>query len=216
MRFSTILFDLDGTLIDSAPDLLGAMNTLLAEIGRRPLQKPEFRRMIGEGAVKLVQRALAATGRADNARKLTHRYLEIYDRRVLESTRPYPGVEEMLPRMAACATLALCTNKPIGPTRQIVHKLGWSDHFSMLLGGDSLPTRKPAPEMVLHILAQVGADASSAVLVGDSPADAGAAAAAGIPFVAVNWGYSREPVSGLGAIAVVKAVKDLERVLKDA
>ena len=208
-----LIFDLDGTLIDSAPDLLASINLLLAELGRRPLSLPELQRMIGEGAGMLVKRALAATGRAERWRAHTHRFLEIYDGHAAVHTRPFPGIPELLAALRPHARLALCTNKPARPTLALLQALGWDTVFEVVVGGDSLSERKPHPAPLLYILEELGVTQCDALLVGDSPADAGAAQAAGLDFVAVRWGYSRIPVDDMQAIKRVGDVGVLQRYL---
>ena len=169
--------------------------------------------MIGEGAGMLVKRALTATGGSDQWRACTDRFLAIYDAQSTALTQPFPGVHGMLAALSGAHRLALCTNKPERPTRQILAHLGWTAHFAVVVGGDTLPQRKPEPHMVQHILDALSVTPGEAVLVGDSPADAGAAQAAGVDFVAVDWGYSRVPVETLPAVQVVSSVTALRALL---
>lgn len=211
---SVVLFDFDGTLIDSVPDLHASLNQLLVSLGRRELTIDEVRLMIGEGAGMLVKRALLATGRAERWRHLTHRFLAIYDDHATRHTRPYPGAEEALRALQGRYPLALCTNKPERPTRQLLQHLGWTRYFDAIVGGDSLPERKPHPQPVLHLVEALGSTPARALLVGDSPADAGAAQAAGVCFVAVPWGYSRDPIDTLPSVAVLDRFGDLPGLVK--
>jgi phosphoglycolate phosphatase len=209
-----ILFDLDGTLIDSVPDLCASVNELLAEVGRRALTVPEVEQMIGEGAGMLVKRALLRTGRAERWRSLTGRFIEIYDARSATLTRPYPGAEAAMSALAVGHRLALCTNKPEQPTLRLLDHLGWTDRFEIIVGGDTLPERKPHPLPLLHIIERLQLQPAEVIMVGDSPADAGAAAAAGVDFVAVSWGYSRVPVAELPSIAVVDSMEALTATIR--
>jgi len=192
------VFDLDGTLIDSAPDIHAALNAVLAAVRAAPVTLDETRGFVGDGAPVLIRRAMAARGLPDDAalhaRMLAH-LLEIYESAV-RLTRPYPGAVAALERLAAeGCRLGLCTNKPEAATRAVLTHLDLARFFPAVVGGDSLPDRKPHPAPLLQVVAALGA--MQAVFVGDSEVDAATASAAGIPFALHTEGYRRVPVASL-------------------
>lgn len=198
--FAVVAFDLDGTLADTAPDLTAALNHALAELGRPPVPAEDVRHMVGHGARALLRRGLAATGDAEEA--LVEQgfpiFLDHYAANIAVGTRPFPGVEAALDAIAAeGATLAICTNKLEGLARGLVDALGWTARFPVIVGGDSLPVRKPDPAPLHAAIALAGGGA--AAFVGDSITDVDTARAALIPCVAVSFGFSDRPAAELGA-----------------
>lgn len=189
-----VVFDLDGTLIDSAPDLRAALNKLLRRYGRRPVSLPEVTMMVGDGAAKLVERAFAATGDRPSAAAalagLTAEFLEFYEGHSTVLTRPYPGVRETLSTLKADGlALGICTNKPEAPTREVVRDLNLVHFFDAIFGGDSIEgVRKPDPRMLRGVLEAMGAAANTAVMVGDAANDVGVARALGVPVIVVSYG----------------------------
>jgi phosphoglycolate phosphatase len=214
LPFDIVVFDLDGTLADTAPDLASALNRVLAALGRPPLSLAEVRTMIGSGVRMLLYRALAATGEVSE-RAVDEAYpmfMVDYGSRLCEATRAYPGVGAALDALtAAGAALALCTNKPEALARALVEALGWQGRFRAVIGGDTLTARKPDPAPLHAAIA--GAGDGRALLVGDSLIDGETARAAGVPFVAVSFGYSDRPADQLGAAAVIDAFEALPEVL---
>jgi phosphoglycolate phosphatase len=204
LPFDVVVFDLDGTLADTAPDLGAALNHALQALGRAPVPLGSVRLMVGHGARALLLRALAATGASSDAlvdAAIPH-FLRFYADHICEGTRPYPRVEQALQALdRAGARLAVCTNKPERLARDLLRALGWQDRFRAVVGGDSLPTRKPDPAPLLRAIAEAGGGA--AVLIGDSITDAETARAAGVPFLAVSFGFRDRPVEALGADAVI-------------
>ncbi|QLH39933.1 MAG: phosphoglycolate phosphatase [Defluviicoccus sp.] len=219
---TVVVFDLDGTLIDSAPDLRTALNSLLATEERRALTLDEVISIVGDGARVLVERALALTGgnpgQEEDAARLTRQFLDLYESRCSLETRAYPGVEETLDHLAGAGlSFGICTNKPEQVTRNILSDLGLNDRFSTIVGGDSLNgIRKPDPRPLLATLATLGAPPESAVMVGDSRNDITAARAAGMRVIYHAGGYGRfdpdlpEPDA---AIADFPALPDAIRAL---
>ena len=213
-----ILFDLDGTLIDSAPDIAIAVNELLAGEGHAALTLAEVRSMIGNGIRKLVERAFAARGvtlEGDNLDALFETMLGIYGRHLTGETKLLPGAAQMLAAYSkAGVRIAVVTNKHEGFSRTILDALELSHHVHAVVGGDTGPTRKPAPDMLFHALELVGVDVSRALMVGDSPADIDAAKAAGMPSVAVRGGYTNIAVEDLGANLVIESMVDLPHAIE--
>ena len=203
-RFNAVIFDLDGTLADTAPDLAASLNHMLRQFGRDEVSLERVCDMIGNGVAMLVRRGLAATGEATEA--LVERALPIfydhYRAHLCVGTRAYPGVEAALEALSGAGSiLGVCTNKPEGLARGLIEALGWTRHFQAVIGGDTLDVRKPDPAPLLEAIARCGG--RPALLVGDSMTDAETARAAGIPFVAVSFGFSDRPVGELGADAVI-------------
>ncbi|MCC6304844.1 MAG: phosphoglycolate phosphatase [Rhodobacteraceae bacterium] len=198
------VFDLDGTLVDTAADIRAVANAVLAaEALGPPLTLAETRGFVGAGTAAFVERMLAArtAGPAEPARaaRALARFLPLYEDAV-HLSRPYPGVGEALARLRAEGwALALCTNKPERPARAVLARFGLTDLFPVVVGGDSLPVRKPDPAPLAHAVAALGADA--ALLVGDSEVDAATAAAARLPFVLFTEGYRQAPVAELAPAA---------------
>jgi phosphoglycolate phosphatase len=191
VRPAAVVFDLDGTLIDSRRDITTAVNRMRAELGLPPLALEQVVTMVGEGARLLIERALPE--RPDEVDHALARYLEHYREVCLETTRPYPGVPEMLTSLAAQYPLALLSNKGEALSRKILDGLGLSRFFREFLGGDSLATRKPDPTG-LHLLAErLGIAADRLLLVGDTWIDAETARNAGCAFALVEWGFPRPP-----------------------
>lgn len=197
-----LVFDLDGTLIDSAPDIHVAANRLLAGEGLAPMTLPQVRAMIGRGVPWLMQQLLAASGQpADPARtaRMAARYVDGFEDAV-QLTQPYPGVERALLALAdAGHRLAVCTNKPMAATESVLRHLGLRGYFAALVAGDSLPLRKPDPAPLRAAVAALGGGA--AVYVGDHEVDAETAAGARVPFLLYTEGYRAGQVAALSARA---------------
>jgi phosphoglycolate phosphatase len=211
-RPSAVLFDLDGTLIDSLPDVAKALSEVLAERSLGPYRAAEVKPWIGQGATTLVAGALRAGGQEGaDLDRLTCRFIEAYQADPVERTRPFPGVEGLLTRLAARGVpLAVCTNKPWRTCEPVLERLGWDDRFGVVLTPEQVSRPKPWPDMLHLALERLRAAPSGAVFVGDGPADAEAAARAGIGFAGVTWGYAQPP---LVAHSWVDSVGRLEEVL---
>jgi phosphoglycolate phosphatase len=204
MHFDVVVFDLDGTLADTASDLASALNQALRALGRESVAAERVRQMVGHGARALLRKGLEATGGSsetliDEAYPI---FLENYGAHICEGTKVHSGVEAALDALAAGGTrVAICTNKPEKLTHQLVAALGWTQRFVAIVGGDTLPVRKPDPATLREAIARAGG--GRAAFVGDSITDADTARAAGIPLVAVRFGFSDRPVEALGADAVI-------------
>jgi len=213
--FDIVAFDLDGTLADTAPDLAAALNHALAALGRDGIEAESVRHLVGHGARALLRRGLAATGEADEA--LVERgfplFIDHYSANICAGTKVYPELEAALDALAGRGVaLAICTNKQEGLTHQLIEALGWRDRFQAVVGGDTLPVRKPDPAPLREAIARAGG--GRAAFVGDSITDADTAKAAGVPFVAVSFGFSDRPVEDLGADAVIDRFGKLVGVLE--
>lgn len=190
-----VVFDLDGTLIDSAPDLARVANELLAEYDRAPLSEARVRGFIGEGVPKLVTRVAEAAD-LPLTEAVIERYRVLYRADPLVLTMPYPGVAGALEALAERgATMAICTNKPEAPTRDILDRLGWAGFFDTVVGGDTLAVRKPDPEPLRQAIN--GAARESVHFVGDSEVDGATGAAAGVRFLLYTEGYRKGPVEAI-------------------
>ncbi len=183
-----IAFDLDGTLIDSRRDLADAANDLIAELGGEPVAEEAIVAMVGEGAGKLVDRALAAAGVAQPADAVS-RFLRYYDDRLLNHTRLYADIAGVVDGVRGHGRLAVLTNKPLAPTERILEGLGIRDLFDDVVGGDGPHPRKPDPASLLALAAAAGATADTSVLVGDSPVDYETAVNAGAHCCLVSYGF---------------------------
>jgi phosphoglycolate phosphatase len=184
-----VVFDLDGTLIDSRHDLADAANALIIEGGGQPLPVDAITAMVGEGAPLLVRRALKAAGLDLDIRIALPRFLELYDERLLVHTRLYDGTREALAALAARATLAILTNKPQRPTERILDGLAIAPFFRWAIGGDTAHGRKPDPAGLHHLVSAANADLASTVMVGDSAIDLRTARAAGTRICLVRYGF---------------------------
>jgi len=209
-----VVFDLDGTLIDSAPDLRSATNRLLAEEGREPLDLRAVTLMIGDGARKLVERAFAATGEPAaeaDLDALTARFLGHYEGKAAVDTVAFPGVVRALTVLRDRGLgLGVCTNKPYAPTLEILEELGLRRYIDVVVGGDSIPgVRKPDPGMLRSVLEQLGASPDEALMVGDNANDVASARAAGVAVVVMSYGYTRIPSAELGADRVLDGFDEL-------
>jgi phosphoglycolate phosphatase len=196
-----IIFDVDGTLVDSADDLHASLDLLLDGLGLRPLDAAEIKGMIGDGVSKLVERAVvAAGGDASQKSALVARFLKIYESNAAVHTRSYPDVVETLEALRQREfRLAVVTNKPVIATEKILRALSLADYFSVVIGGDSLPQRKPDPAQMLDASRQLGVDAGQVLVVGDNIHDVEAAHAAGIRCIAVTYGYHHRPPAEFNA-----------------
>ncbi len=217
MSHSAVVFDLDGTLVDTLPDLHAAVRALLGESGLDTPSAAEVRTMIGDGARSLVERSLAWADAPVDAAGLDaafQRFLEIYGTAPCEASRLYANVEATLTALGAAGVrLGVCTNKPQAPSEAILEGLGIDRFFAAVVGGDAVPRRKPDPAHILDVLGRLGATPEASVMVGDSHNDLAAARAAGVRCVLVDYGYTVVPAMELGADRVIADFAELEAAL---
>ncbi len=194
-RWRHLVFDLDGTLADTLADIAAALNRALQEHGASPLPMATVRSYVGEGAQRLVEKALPAASPGQCA-AVTVRFLDLYSDGLLLHTRPYPGIPEALQRLrAAGACLSVLTNKPEALSRAILRGLGLERFFAALCGGDTLPVRKPHTAGLEYLCAQTATSLRDVLLVGDSGVDRMTANAAGVAFCGVLWGFAPDEVA---------------------
>ena len=200
---TTIVFDLDGTLVDTAPDLIGALNVVLHEQKLPPLPLSAARVMVGRGARALIEQGFAAAGEALDAEHtpaLFDRFIAVYRNRIADESRPYGGVLETLDVLAgAGAKLVVCTNKFTDLSVALLDALGMTSRFAAVVGADSAPAPKPDPRHLQAAIAAAGGRDDRALMVGDSASDIGAARAAKVMSVVVSFGYTEIPAADLGA-----------------
>jgi phosphoglycolate phosphatase len=207
-----MVFDLDGTLIDSARDLAESASELVQGYGAAPLTIADVTAMVGEGAAVLVRKALEKSGLDPHTPGALDRFLAIYDRRLVEHTSPYPGLVESLSLAVRRGPMAVLTNKPAAPSRQILDALGLSGFFPRIVGGDGPFPRKPDPS---GLLALAGEAHMPAVMIGDSPADWRTAHAALCPFVFARYGFGAAQFGGAppGTAYAIEHARELDEVL---
>lgn len=209
-----LIFDLDGTLIDSKQDLIRSVNAMLRKMGREKLHEDTISGYIGHGAPKLVERALgngASEAERDQALKF---FLAHYEEHKLDSTRPYAGVAEALEELHRFP-MAVLTNKPVRVSRRIVEGLGLAKYFRAVYGGNSFETKKPEPLGARKILEELGAAAGEAMMVGDSEVDVQTARNAGTLAAAVNYGFGTHDRAAYPADLYLDRLTDLTALLRD-
>lgn len=217
-NITAIVFDLDGTLIDSVPDLHAAGNLLLEERGLAPIDLATARRFVGDGGQVFVQRALAERGVTPDMAELTaatERFIALYEAHASDRTIPYPDVPETLEALKAAGyRLGICTNKPERATHKVLGLLGLDRFFEAVVGGDTLPVRKPDPAHAAEVLTRLGVAAEAACMVGDNEHDSSAGRGAGMPFILMRYGYARTPLEEIPATARLDHFRDLPVALK--
>lgn len=214
---STMVFDLDGTLVDTSPDLCSALNHVLQHFGRPEIDPAAVRHLVGHGARAMIRRGLGLSGAVDEviveaAMPIFRRY---YADHIADGSRPFAGIEAALDRLRAHGVIcAICTNKPEMLARQLIAALGWDGRFAAILGGDSVDRCKPDAQHVTATIAAAAGQRVSSVFVGDSSVDVAAARAAKIPVIVVGFGFADQPVAELGADAVIGHYDELLPLLR--
>lgn len=219
LPFDLVVFDLDGTLVDSLQDLCDSANVLVTERGGAPLEPVQVGRMVGEGAAVLVERVIAASGIVIDPAAALARYLEIYDGRLLRHTRPYPGIPEVLRDAATLVPLGVVTNKPLRAAVPVLEGLGLAGFFREVVGGDGPHPKKPNPASLLAMMAAEGVSAARTLLIGDSAVDLRTARNAGTRFCRARYGFGSHqfPEDEIGpADWVVDSAFELPQVLHGA
>jgi phosphoglycolate phosphatase len=201
MAALTVVFDLDGTLVDTAPDLIETLNVVFAREGLPPVEYEAARDMIGGGARKMIEAGLQLEGRLASPRlvdRMFGEFIAYYSEHIADRSRPFPGVGTALDTLQARGCrFAVCTNKLEGLSKQLLDTLGLSRRFEAICGQDTFGIQKPDPEILRRTIAAAGGAAGHAVMVGDSGTDIATARAAGLPVVAVDFGYSETPIREL-------------------
>ncbi len=198
-RRPLIVFDLDGTIVDSRLDLAESANEMLATYGAAPLPVDAVTSMVGEGARLLVARALRATGQTPDVLEALTRFREIYDRRLLNHTRPYAGIESVIRETARRAAVSVLTNKPEPPTQRLLDAFDLTSSLTTIVGGDSGYPRKPDPAGLLHLIEQAPSVPAWTMLVGDSDVDAETARRGGVTLCVAEYGFGRATPGALNA-----------------
>jgi phosphoglycolate phosphatase len=202
----SIIFDLDGTLVDTAPDLLAALNFVLTKAGHRAVAPAELRHLVGYGVRALFERAFLETSTDVSAEQLadySRQFLDHYRANIARESRPFPGVPETLDLLAQSgAKLGVCTNKPHDLTELLLADLDLTKYFPAVHGAGRMPYNKPDARHVLDVLEALSGTRECAIFIGDSPVDVAAARAARIPVIVMSYGYTPVPAAELGADAV--------------
>ena len=208
-----VVFDLDGTLVDTAPDLINALNYVLDREGLPPVPLLSARNMIGAGARRLIERGLELEGRSaglDDITRLTHDFIEYYAAHIADASRPFEGLEDALDDLTARGyRFAVCTNKLEWLSKLLLDQLGLSDRFSAICGADTFGVSKPDPAILRQTIARAGGTVSAAIMVGDAGPDIGVARRAGIPVIGVEFGYTEVPIADLKPDRVIGQMSDL-------
>jgi phosphoglycolate phosphatase len=209
----TIVFDLDGTLIDTAPDLISTLNLIVTREGLPPVPYDDARRMIGGGARGMIEKALAADGRPGSKAELDRlfsAFIEQYAAHIADHSRPYPQLEATLDHLGATGhRLAVCTNKLEWLSVRLLNILKLTSHFAAICGQDTFGVQKPNPEVLRRTILRAGGEPDRAIMVGDSGTDVRTARAATVPVIAVDFGYSEVPIATLQPDRIISSFADL-------
>jgi phosphoglycolate phosphatase len=209
----TIAFDLDGTLVDTAPDLIGALNVVLDECGLPALPLEAARALVGGGARALIERGFFVAGRpldADHTPKLVARFIDVYRGRIADESRPFKGLDAALDTLRDDgAILCVCTNKPTELSHLLLRALKLDTRFASVVGADAAPERKPHPSHFMAAVEQAGGDPRRAIMVGDSETDVLTARAAGAPVIVVPFGYTTIAAEALGGDVLIQHFSEL-------
>ncbi|HEX4407245.1 MAG TPA: HAD-IA family hydrolase [Xanthobacteraceae bacterium] len=218
MRMLTLVFDLDGTLIDTAPDLIATLNLILSNEGLPAVSYAEARKMIGGGARGMIARALKADGQPDSGPTLDRMFdafIAHYSAHIADESQPYPELEKTLESLAAEGhRLAVCTNKLEWLSVKLLDTLKLSHHFAAICGQDTFGIQKPDPEVLRRTIARAGGSPDRAIMIGDSGTDIRTARAASVPVIAVDFGYSEVPIESLKPDKLISSYVDLAAAIE--
>ena len=214
----TVVFDLDGTLVDTAPDLIKALNFVLDREGLPPVPLHSARNMIGAGARRLIERGLEVEGRAASPAditRLTSDFIDYYAAHIADGSRPFEGLEDALDDLAGRGyQFAVCTNKLEWLSKRLLDQLGLSPRFAAICGADTFGVSMPDPVILQQTVARAGGQLASTVMVGDAGPDVGVARRAGVPVVCVEFGYTDVPVADLKPDLLIGHMRDLPRAVE--
>ena len=208
-----VVFDLDGTLVDTAPDLINALNYILDREGMPAVPLHAARNMIGAGARKLIERGLEVDGRitsVEDINRLTSDFIDYYAANIAVESRPFEGLESALDELAGRGfRFAVCTNKLEWLSKRLLDQLGLSSRFSAICGADTFGVAKPDPAILRQTIAQAGGHVDAAIMVGDAGPDIGVARRAGVPVIGVGFGYTDVPIAELKPDRLIEHMRDL-------
>jgi phosphoglycolate phosphatase len=214
----TLVFDLDGTLVDTAPDLINALNFVLDREGLPPVPLQSARNMIGAGARKLIERGLELEGRVagvDDISRLTADFIDYYAAHIADASRPFDGLENALDDLQSLGfRFAVCTNKLEWLSKRLLDQLGLSSRFSAICGADTFGVSKPDPAILQQTILRAGGQLSSAIMVGDAGPDIGVARRAGIPVIGVEFGYTEVPIADLKPDRLINHMRELPAAVR--
>ncbi len=213
MTVLTVVFDLDGTLVDTAPDLVATLNTVFAHEGLPPVAYERARNMVGGGARAMIERGLAAESRKlplAEIDRLVRDFIDHYAAHIADRSRPFDGVEAALDELSdSGCRLAVCTNKLEWLSLRLLDALDLSRRFTVVCGADTFGVSKPDPRILLGTIGRAGGRPDQAVMIGDSTTDIATARAAQVPMVAVDFGYTETPIAKLNPDRVISSYADL-------
>jgi phosphoglycolate phosphatase len=214
-----VVFDLDGTLVDTAPDLINALNYVLGREGLPAVPVDSARKAIGAGARRLIERGLELEGRSmapDDVTRLTHDFIDHYAAHIADASRPFDGLEAALDDLSARGyRFAVCTNKLEWLSKLLLDQLGLSSRFSAICGADTFGVSKPDPVILQQTVARAGGQLASAIMVGDAGPDIGVARRAGIPVIGVEFGYTEVPIAELKPDRLIGHMRELPAVVEN-
>ena len=209
----TLVFDLDGTLVDTAPDLVNALNFVLDREGMRPIPLASARNMIGAGARRMLERGIEADGRDVSVAeldRLTKDFVAYYGEHIAVGSRPFEGLEKALDDLAGRGfRFAVCTNKLEWLSKKLLDELGLSGRFAAICGADTFGVSKPDPAILQQTVARAGGELSATIMIGDAGPDVGVARRAGVPVIGVEFGYTEVPIAELKPDRLIGHFKDL-------
>ena len=219
MTSPALVFDLDGTLVDTAPDLIGALNAVLVREGRPKVKIGDVRHLVGHGARAMLDRAMQMTGEAvppESLPGLLDAFIAHYRTHIAAESRPFPGVGTTLEKLQADgARMGVLSNKPQELTDLLIPAVGFARFFRAIHGAGKLEVVKPNARVFHHVIEEMGGEGAGAIMIGDSATDVATARAAGCPSIVLTYGYSSEPVETLGADRVTDDFREIPQLVKD-